>query len=194
MANMNTFLEDVLRGGVNIVQLRDKTLNDKELIEAAFEMKAICKRYGALFIVNDRPDIALHVDADGVHVGQEDIPPSVCRKILGENKIVGLSTHSLEDFSSSINEPIDYISAGPVVETPTKPNRPGTGIDYIRYIADTCKIPWYLTGDVNIETVDGYIDAGASRFVVVRYLTNSANPKNDASKLLEHIDRSHRPQ
>ncbi len=171
-----------------MVQLRDKSLSDKELIATAQVAKKVCKGFNVPFIINDRPDIALYVDADGVHIGQDDIPASLCRKILGTKKIVGLSTHAKEEFDASINEPIDYISAGPVVQTPTKPGRMGTGTDYIKYVAAKSKMPWFLTGNVNPETISDYLNSGARRFVVVRYLTQSKSPEQDATNLVNLLE------
>ena len=188
--NMETFVENCIKGGVGIVQLRDKSLTDSELIDASFKIKPICAKFGALFIVNDRPDIAHFVDADGVHVGQDDISPMTCRKILGASKIIGMSTHSVADFQSAKVQPVDYLSAGPVVPTPTKLNRPGTGLDYIKHVSENSDLPWFLTGDVNLNTVKTYISAGARQFVVVRYLVESKDSYESARKLMALINQN----
>src|SRR5438874_861248 len=129
------FLEACIAGGVDVVQLRDKLLEARPLLRRARLACLVCRDLGVPFILNDRPDLALEVGADGVHLGQDDAPPSLARKVLGPGAIVGLSTHATAELDSAQREPVDYVSAGPVAPTPTKPGRPGTGLDYLRYAA-----------------------------------------------------------
>jgi thiamine-phosphate pyrophosphorylase len=141
--------------------------------------------------LNDRPDLALECGADGVHVGQDDAPPSLARRILGPGAIVGLSTHAPSELVAALAEPVDYLSAGPVVPTPTKPGRPGTGSGYLQDAATRCgesAMPWFVTGGVTPETITGLARAGARRFVVVRYLTESSEPREAALRLRAAID------
>ena len=154
--------------------------------EAALE---VCRRYGVPFVLNDRPDLALECGADGVHVGQDDAPPGLARRILGEEAIVGLSTHAPAEWDAAGRQPVDYLSAGPVTPTPTKPGRPGTGLGYLEYAArHGVGIPWFVTGGASPETVPAMAAAGARRFVVVRYLTESDDPEGAARRLRAAID------
>lgn len=182
------FLAACLRGGVDIVQLRDKTLDAKPLLARARLARDVCRDHGVPFILNDRPDLAVEVEADGVHVGQDDAPAALARRLLGSDAIVGLSTHAPAELDASATEPVDYISAGPVTETPTKPGRPGVGLDYLRYAAAHARHPFYVTGGVTPETIGPMANAGATRFVVVRYLTESGDPEGAARRLRDAID------
>ena len=149
----------------------------------------MCADHGVPFILNDRPDLALECGADGVHVGQDDAPPALARRILGDAAIVGFSTHAPTELDAAQAEPVDYVSTGPVSPTPTKPGRPGTGLDYLRYAAGTTTRPWFVTGGVTPDTVAGMLDAGARRFVVVRWLTEASDPAAAARALRAVIDR-----
>jgi thiamine-phosphate pyrophosphorylase len=149
----------------------------------------LCADHGVPFILNDRPDLALDVGADGVHVGQDDATPSLARRILGSDAIVGLSTHAPEDLDASVSEPVDYVSAGPVEATPTKLGRPGTGTEYIRYAVEKATRPVFVTGGVTPGTIPGLAAVGVRCFVVVRFLTESADPLASARALRHAIDR-----
>jgi thiamine-phosphate pyrophosphorylase len=182
------FLENCIAGGVDVVQLRDKHLDAGPLITRALLAKAVCNAYDVPFIINDRPDLALEVEADGVHVGQDDAPPSLARRILGSHAIVGRSTHQRSELERSLTEPVDYVSAGPVVTTPTKPGRPGTGLSYVAEATAKASVPVFVTGAVSPETVPGLAEVGARHFVVVRYLTLATDPKKSAQELRQAID------
>lgn len=189
------FLAACINGGVDVVQLREKHLEARDLISRAEAAGAVCRDLGVPFILNDRPDLALAAGADGVHVGQDDTPPGTARRILGDEAIIGLSTHAPDEWSGAAGEPVDYLSAGPVNPTPTKPGRPGTGLEYLRLVASTPAgspegIPWFVTGGVTPETIPGMAAAGARRFVVVRYLTESDDPEAAARGLRGAIDES----
>jgi len=182
------FLEDCIAGGVDLVQLRDKRLDARPLLERARLAARVCAAAGVPFILNDRPDLALEAGADGVHVGQDDAPPRLARRILGPEAVVGLSTHGPADLVAAGSEPVDYLSAGPVSPTPTKPGRPGTGLGYLRHASVATALPWFVTGGVSPDTVGAMIEAGARRFVVVRWLTESAEPRAAARALVAAID------
>ena len=186
--DLETFLDACIAGGVDIVQLRDKHLEARDLIERSRVARRVCHDSGVPFIVNDRPDLALEVEADGVHVGQDDAPPALARRILGKDAIIGFSTHSPKQLDASTREPVDYVSAGPVAETPTKPGRPGTGHDYVTYARMHALRPFYVTGGVTPETIPKLAAAGATRFVVVRYLTEAGDPAANAKRLRVAID------
>ena len=187
--DLATFLAACIAGGVDVVQLRDKVLDARPLLARARLAAEVCADHGVPFILNDRPDLALECDAAGVHVGQDDAPPALARRILGPEAIVGLSTHAPAELDASAAEPADYVSVGPVAPTPTKPGRPGTGLDYLRYAAGTATRPWFVTGGVTPDTVGDMLEAGARRFVVVRWLTESGDPAASARALRDVIDR-----
>ncbi len=187
--DLASFLEACVAGGVDVVQLRDKVLDARPLLARARVAAEVCAAHGVPFILNDRPDLALECGADGVHVGQDDAPPALARRILGPDAIVGLSTHAPAELDAAGAEPADYVSTGPVSPTPTKPGRPGTGVEYLRYAAATATRPWFVTGGVTPDTVAAMLDAGARRFVVVRWLTEAADPEKAARALRDVIDR-----
>ena len=184
------FLDGCLDGGVDIVQLRDKELDARWIVQRAHVARRVCADHGVPFILNDRPDLALDVEADGVHVGQDDASPALARRILGPDAIVGLSTHAVAELDASITEPVDYVSAGPVEATPTKQGRPGTGTGYVTYAVERAGRPVFITGGVTPETVPGLAAAGARCFVVVRYLTESDDPRLAARALRRAIDEA----
>ncbi len=186
--DLESFVGAAIRGGVDIVQLRERALSDRELVERARRLRGICGDHGVPFLVNDRPDIALEVGADGVHVGQDDVPPSLARRILGPEAIVGLSTHAPSELEAATNEPVDYLSAGPIEPTPTKPGRPGTGLGYASTAAARAKRPVFVTGGVRPDRVADLVDAGVRHFVVVRYLTEASDPEAAARRLRAAID------
>jgi thiamine-phosphate pyrophosphorylase len=187
--DLEEFLSACIEGGVDLVQLREKDLEARPLLRRAELAGAVCRRYGVPFVLNDRPDLALECGADGVHVGQDDAPAELARRILGPDAIVGLSTHAPAEWDASAGAPVDYLSAGPVNPTPTKPGRPGTGLAYLEYVRGTGRdIPWFVTGGATPETIPAMAAAGARRFVVVRYLTESADPSAAARELQGAID------
>jgi thiamine-phosphate pyrophosphorylase len=187
--DLATFLRACITGGVDIVQLREKGLEARPLLERARIAASVCAELGVPFVLNDRPDLALACGADGVHVGQDDTPPAVARQILGPSAIIGRSTHARPELDAAAGEPVDYLSAGPVTPTPTKPGRPGTGLSYLSYAAAHSALPWFVTGGVTPETVPALVGAGARRFVVVRYLTEAPDAGANARALRAAIDR-----
>jgi thiamine-phosphate pyrophosphorylase len=187
-ADLAEFVAAVCQAGVDIVQLRDKNLADRELLARAAVAREAAHAAGALFVLNDRPDLAVACGADGVHVGQDDVPAAVARRIVGPDALVGLSTHAPEELAASAGEPVDYVSAGPVEPTPTKPGRPGTGLDYIRLAAERSPHPFFVTGGVSPATLPSIAAAGATRFVVVRALTEAPDPAGVAKELRRLLD------
>jgi thiamine-phosphate pyrophosphorylase len=184
------FLSACIDGGVDVVQLRDKQLDARPLLERARLALAVCRDRGVPFVLNDRPDLALEVGADGVHVGQDDAPVSLARRILGPDVIVGLSTHRPEELELAIAEDVDYLSAGPVEPTPTKPGRPGTGITYVQQASARSTVPVFVTGGVTPERIPALARAGVRHFVVVRYLTEATDARASARALRDAIDRA----
>ncbi len=188
--DLEPFLAACIRGGVDLVQLRDKELEARGVLAAAHRALRVCRGLGVPFILNDRPDLALEVGADGVHVGQDDAPPSLARRLLGDGALVGLSTHAPAELDAAAGEPVDYVSTGPVVPTPTKAGRPGTGPEYVRYAAEVAEVPWFVTGGAAPDTVGPLVAAGARRFVVVRWLTGSTDPEGAARALRGALDEA----
>jgi thiamine-phosphate pyrophosphorylase len=188
--DLEGFLTSCLRGGVDIVQLREKQLEARLLISRARLAARCCAAFDVPFIVNDRPDVALVAGADGVHVGQDDVPPALARRILGPDAIVGLSTHCPAELAASRPEPVDYISAGPVEPTPTKPGRPGTGAGYAGLATREAGRPVFATGGVRPQSIPALVGAGARRFVVVRYLTEARGPEDAARRLRAAIEEA----
>lgn len=186
--DLAAFLAACIRGGVDIVQLRDKRLDARPLLARAALALAVCRDHGVPFILNDRPDLALEVGADGVHVGQDDAPVALARRLLGPHAIVGLSTHAPHELDASVGQPVDYVSAGPVSPTPTKPGRSGTGPGYAGWATARAGRPVFVTGGVTPATVPALALAGARRFVVVRWLTEAADPAAAAAALRAVVD------
>lgn len=188
--DLATFLEACIAGGVDVVQLREKHLEARPLLARARLAGLVCGAHGVPFILNDRPDLALEAEADGVHVGQDDAPPALARRILGPHALVGLSTHAPPELAAAAREPVDYVSVGPVVPTPTKPGRPGTGLRYVSLAAARAPVPWFVTGGADPDSVAAMVAAGARRFVVVRWLTRASDPRRAAHALLAAIDEA----
>lgn len=178
-----------LKGGVQIVQLREKTAGAKEIIELGRKVKELCGLYDALFIINDRVDVAHIIGADGVHLGQNDIDIDSARHILGKDAIVGISTHSPEDAQRAVASGADYIGVGPVFETPTKPGRKSVGLEYVEWASENVNIPWFAIGGINTENVSEVINAGASKIAVVRAIINDKNPEIQANIFVEKLKK-----
>ena len=183
-------LREALAGGVDMVQLRDKQADDEELLRAAGRFRAICDEHGAPLWLNDRPDLALAAGADGVHVGQDDQPVAQVRRAVGEDLLVGLSTHSPDQLDAALRCGADQLSVGPVHETPTKPGRPAVGLDYVRHAAAHAgERPWFAIGGIDTHNVHEVVAAGAQRIVVVRAIRDAADPRAAAVELRAALDR-----
>jgi thiamine-phosphate pyrophosphorylase len=181
-------LRGAVAGGTQIVQLREKDLSDGELTAVANAARALCERIGALLIVNDRPHVAVELGADGVHVGQDDMPVAQVRELIGPEMLLGLSTHSPEQIDAVDPELVDYIGVGPIHETPTKPGRPAVGLELVRYAAANAPVPFFAIGGLNASNVEEVLAAGASRVVVVRAITEAEQPEQAARELSELIE------
>ena len=147
-AQPDEFLSAALRGGVDIVQLRVKESSDAAILAAARRFARICAAHGALFILNDRPDLVTQAGADGVHVGQDDAPVTSARALVGPERILGRSTHSPAQIDAAANLEVDYIGVGPVHATPTKPGRPAVGLELVRYAAAHAARPFFAIGGI----------------------------------------------
>jgi thiamine-phosphate pyrophosphorylase len=169
-------LQAALSGGVDIVQLREKELGRDEVERAAQTFRRLCDIHSALFIVNDDPWLATACDADGVHVGQDDASAVEAREALGPDAIVGLSTHSEEQLAASAGEPVDYVSVGPIWETPTKAGRPGVGLGLVEHAAASAPHPFFAIGGVDPGNAGQVVAAGARRLGVVRAIRDAEDP------------------
>lgn len=180
---LEDFLPRVLEAGVDIVQLREKHMEAGLLMPYCEIARRRSEEFGALFIVNDRVDIALAAGADGVHLGQDDLPYIYARDQMGPDRLIGRSNHSPAQLSASVESGADYSAVGPIYATPTKPGRPAVGEDLITYAAAHARLPVFAIGGINADNIGSVIAAGARRACVVRALTESSDPAGVASRL-----------
>ncbi len=183
-ARPRAFLDAALRGGVDLVQLRDKTLDDDGIVAAARDFRAAADAAGALFILNDRPDLVAACAADGVHIGQDDGSVADARAAVGPDRIVGRSTHTPEQGTAADADPdVDYFAVGPVHATPTKPGRAPAGLEYVRWAATHATTPWFAIGGIDGQNQREVAVHGARRIVVVRAITHADDPEAGAREL-----------
>ena len=179
------FLDAVLSGGVDVVQLREKNVEARRELALCEVVAAAAARHGALWSVNDRADVALASGADVLHLGQDDLPVPVARTILGEDVLIGRSTHDEQQVTTAAVQPgVDYFCVGPTWPTPTKPGRPAPGLPLLRHAAALgTDRPWFAIGGIDADNLDEVLAAGATRIVVVRALTQAQDPHAAASVL-----------
>ncbi len=190
MQPIERFLTAAISGGVGMVQLRERTLDDKHLLEVATRCAATCRSLQVPFVVNDRADIALACGAQGVHLGQDDLPIQALRELAGERLFVGLSTHTPEQIDEATILGADYIGVGPVHATPTKPGRAAVGIDLVRYAATHATMPHFAIGGLDPRNVAAVLGAGATGVSVLRWISQSEDPQRAAVLLMEACARS----
>lgn len=178
-----TRLDAACEGGVDIVQLRMKDAADAQIVAAGRRFAQICARHGIPLILNDRPDLVGAIGADGVHLGQDDMPVEQARTVLGPDAIIGLSTHTPAQIDAIGPHPPDYIGVGPVHTTPTKPGRPAVGTELVAYAAAHARRPFFAIGGIDPSNVAAVVAAGASRIAVVRAITRSDDPRGAAASL-----------
>jgi thiamine-phosphate pyrophosphorylase len=187
-------IEASLRGGVDLIQLRSKHLSDSILYRLGVQIKKLADRYGKIFIVNDRVDLAKAVDADGVHLGQDDLPMEAARRILQDpSKWIGISTHSLEQAVRAEETGADYIGVGPIFQTPTKPGYLPVGLDLIEKVRERITIPFVAIGGIDGNNIEEVLSHGAMNVAIVRAVLGQADPYEAARKLkttLEHYEMS----
>ncbi|MEV5090997.1 thiamine phosphate synthase [Streptomyces griseoincarnatus] len=183
------FLDAVLAGGVDIVQLRDKGMEAAEELEHLTVLADACARHGKLLAVNDRADVAHAARADVLHLGQGDLPVPAARAVLGDGTLIGRSTHAEQEAAAAAVQPgVDYFCTGPCWPTPTKPGRPAPGLDLVRYTAGLgTDRPWFAIGGIDLANLDQVLDAGARRVVVVRALTEADDPGAAAAELARRV-------
>ena len=179
--------KEAIAGGADVIQLRDKESDPADVVEAGRAIRKVIEKDKAVFIVNDSPDIALAVDADGVHLGQEDMPVIGARAILGRGKIIGLSTHSLEQAAAAQNSGADYIGVGPVFSTPTKPGYKAVGLDLVKKVNNIKGLPFVAIGGIDESNIDEVIAAGASRIAVVRAVCGAEDIREAAKRLKDKL-------
>jgi thiamine-phosphate pyrophosphorylase len=187
-------LNAAMSGGARLVELRDREQPRNAIERSGHTFRRLANTYGALFIVNDDPHLALELGADGVHVGQDDMDPAEARRIMGPGAIIGLSTHSREQIEAAAKAPVDYISVGPIWETPTKEGRPATGLDLIREAAETSQKIWFAIGGIDGGNVDEVVSAGAERLCVVRAIRDAGDPRAAATTLFDAVDPAARAE
>ncbi|MFS8883898.1 thiamine phosphate synthase [Synechococcus sp. R55.3] len=180
-------VEKSLRGGVTLVQYRRKNLPDGEMLRDLKQLRQLCNRYQALMIVNDRVDLALLSQADGVHLGQTDLPVAEARQLLGSQRLIGLSTTNAEELAQALNSDVDYIGVGPVYPTPTKAEKPPAGLEYVRLAAEKAHLPWFAIGGIDPHNLPEVRRAGATRVAVVRALMEAADPTQTARTMLAEL-------
>ena len=205
--DFEAFVDAAFTGGVDIIQLRDKTIEAAEELELLEVLHTVAARHGRLWAVNDRADLASLAGAPVFHIGQKDIPFGAARDFLGKDTVIGMSTHTPEQVDAAIaaapgRSGVDYFCVGPVWATPTKPGRAAVGLDLVRYAADAIEraeaagdggkvagvVPWFAIGGIDLTNVEQVLDAGARRIVVVRAITEADDPAAAAQALLGALD------
>jgi thiamine-phosphate pyrophosphorylase len=183
------FADAALAGGVDVLQLREKGIEARDELAALEVLAEVCARHGALLAVNDRADVALAAAADVLHLGQDDLPVAWARRVVGDDVIVGRSSHSGSETAAAADEPgVDYFCVGPCWPTPTKPGRPAPGLDLVRAVADRAPTrPWFAIGGIDEARLADVLAAGAQRVVVVRAITEAADPRAAAASLAERL-------
>ncbi|RSS81526.1 thiamine phosphate synthase [Streptomyces sp. WAC06614] len=183
------FLDAVLAGGVDIVQLRDKGMEAGEELEHLAVFAEAARRHGKLLAVNDRADVAHAISSDVLHLGQGDLPVPAARAVLGDGVVIGRSCHAESEVAAAAAEPgVDYFCTGPCWPTPTKPGRYAPGLDLVRYAASLRQDrPWFAIGGIDTTNLDEVLDAGAERIVVVRALTGATDPGAAAADLAKRV-------
>jgi thiamine-phosphate pyrophosphorylase len=182
------FLEEALAAGLRIVQLRAKTMPHAALCAVGAEVRRLTRAHGATFIVNDLPEVALELDADGVHLGQDDPPPAEARRLLGPDRLIGLSTHNREQIARANREPVDYIGVGPVFATRTKANPdPTVGLELLRWANTEGTLPTVAIGGITLETLDPVLATGAASLAVIAAIGRAPNPAQATREFLHRI-------
>ncbi|WP_344414772.1 thiamine phosphate synthase [Pseudonocardia ailaonensis] len=179
------FADAALAGGVDVIQLREKGIEARDELAALEVLAEACATHDRLLAVNDRADVALAAGADVLHLGQDDLPVEWARRIVGDDVVIGRSSHSAEETLRAADEPgVDYFCVGPCWPTPTKPGRPAPGLDLVRIVAGRAPArPWFAIGGIDGGTLDEVLAAGATRIVVVRAITEAKDPEHAARTL-----------
>lgn len=182
--------ETALEAGVDVLQLRSKVFSDRELYKAGLKLRTLTSKYEALFIVNDRVDLAIALEADGVHIGQDDMPVQAVRGVLesaGVDMLVGKSTHSIEQALKTAAEHVDYIGVGPIFATPTKKDYVPVGLELLKEVQDRIKLPYVCIGGICMDNIDALVEAKAERVAVVRAIFNAPDVRIAVQSLREKV-------
>ena len=186
-SNLLEIVDNILIGGVKIVQHRFKKGKDIDHLNEAIKIKTLCKKYNALFIINDRIDIAIASNADGIHLGQDDLNIQTARNLLGESKIIGMSANNSIDILNAVKNGCDYIGIGPAYKTLTKATKEPLGIDNIKRLTKDLKIPWFAIGGINKHNIPRLKNNGINKVAIVSELMNSEDPKGEAIMILKKL-------
>ena len=185
--NLLEIIKNLLQGGVKIIQYRVKEGKDKDHLKEAIEIKCLCKEYNSLFIINDRIDIAIASNADGIHLGQDDLNIQTARNLLGKSKIIGISANNANDIKEAVKNGCDYLGIGPVYKTQTKKNKEPLGIDKIKSLTKDIKIPWFAIGGINKINITYLKNNGINKVAIVSELMNSEDPRQEAIMILKQL-------
>ncbi|KPL05075.1 MAG: hypothetical protein AMJ73_02570 [candidate division Zixibacteria bacterium SM1_73] len=185
--NIEDVVIQAIEGGAQMIQYRDKESSDREFLELASVLQNICERRKIPFIVNDRVDIAAYLKVDGVHLGQDDLPPGIARKILGSSKIIGISAQNIERAKEAEKHGADYVGIGPIFDTATKKIKKPIGLEIIKQAGESLKIPFFPIGGINLENLGQVIEAGSKRIAVGSAVICAANVKTATQNLLKKI-------
>jgi thiamine-phosphate pyrophosphorylase len=183
-ASLDWTIQEAAAGGASIFQLREKTLDDRALLERAREVRRWTRQAGALFIMNDRPDLARLAEADGVHLGQDDLPVKEARRILGHDALIGVSTHNLDQLRRAIRDGASYIGVGPTFPSATKEFPELAGLEFVRQATAETSLPAFVLGGVNLGTVGDAVAAGARRVAVSQAVCQAEDPRAEATAIL----------
>jgi len=178
-------IASALEGGVDVLQLREKKMSANRILELGKKIKQLCLQYDTTFIINDRIDIAALLEADGVHLGQDDLDVKSAREILGANAIVGISTHAPEQALKAVADGADYIGVGPVFATPTKEGRIPVGLEYVKWVSENITLPAFAIGGIDLENCNQVFEAGIKKLGVVRAIINAPSPQKSAQQFTD---------
>jgi thiamine-phosphate pyrophosphorylase len=187
--NIQDVVIGAIEGGANMIQYRDKESSDREFLELASVLQNICQNRKTLFIINDRVDIAAYLEADGVHLGQDDLPLQVARRILGPDKIIGISTTNIDQAKEAEKQGADYVGIGPIFDTSTKKIDKPVGLEIIKQAKKHLKIPFFPIGGINLKNLDQVIDAGCARMAVGSAVICADNVETATRNLVEKIQK-----
>src|SRR5438105_14891466 len=181
-------VEAALEGGATIIQLRKKSMPMREQYRLALALRILAREHEALLIINDHADLAIAAEADGVHLGQDDLPPAAVRALPGfEGRLIGRSTHSLAQAQLAVHEGADYVAVGPVYPTPTKEGRPAVGTALVSRVAGVIDRPFVAVGGIDHDNASAVVEAGAHALAVVRAVYDAVDPAEAARRLHELI-------
>jgi thiamine-phosphate pyrophosphorylase len=189
-AALDWTIQEAAAGGASIIQLREKGLDDRRLLERARDVRRWTRQAGVLFIVNDRPDVARLAEADGIHLGQEDMPVKDARRILGPDALIGVSTHNLEQVRQAVLDGASYIGIGPTFLSGTKEFAELAGLEFVRQATAETTLPAFVIGGVNRETIAAAVAAGARRVAVSQAVAQTDDPRSATAELLEALERT----